>query len=238
MLHDVVGNLSSLMGFWWKIHFHLHNWQKVANISISAPSSRSLNITNIKSPIQYHQYDITNIMYHNIISPTFLLSGVSPFATVPGGKKSKEIIILLIIIITDALIVIDVDFAGGSFEKFSRAWTSTADKHAKVSKLSATHPHNCHAPLRSPLQCNCCWSGKARRAYLRRWRLPWERTPRKERQFHNCWQWTFSMYRFLIYTLVFPLDIRTSGFIIQPKNMPGLKFEALGKDATERATVS
>ena len=85
--------------------------------------------------------------------PTFLLSGVSPFATVPGGKKSKEIIILLIIIIIDALIVIDVDFAGGSFEKFSRAWTSTADKHAKVSKLSATHPHNCHAPLRSPLQC-------------------------------------------------------------------------------------
>ena len=153
MLHDVVGNLSSLMGFWWKIHFHLHNWQKVANISISAPSSRSLNITNIKSPIQYHQYDITNIMYHNIISPTFLLSGVSPFATVPGGKKSKEITILLIIIIIDTLIVIDVDFAGGSFEKFSRAWTSTADKHAKVSKLSATHPHNCHAPLRSPLQC-------------------------------------------------------------------------------------
>ena len=46
------------------------------------------------------------------------------------------------------------------------------------------------------------------------------------------------MYRLLIYTLVFPLDIRTSEFIIQPKNMPGLKFEALGKDARERATVS
>ena len=68
--------------------------------------------------------------------------------------------------------------AGGSFEKSSRAWASSIDKCAKVFQLVL------NLLIGTTL-------GKARRSCLRHWRLLWERFPKKEQRFHNCWRWIF-----------------------------------------------